>query len=125
MYEPHHTRNNHSGHSLHSHNPRVQAYKTNKVMEETTAFSKLAKQIGENINGWNWYCCVKLPKKPSKFFQEWFKPTPIELDRYNHLPNLWMSEYSSFNSEDNNLLILALLFAEQLWLDNQQLTPCS
>lgn len=94
-------------------------------MEETTAFIKLAERIGENIHSQFRFCCTDLPRKESDFFTVWFKPTEKEIETYNHLYGPWMGTADSNSKQDNNLRILALLFAEQLWLDNQQLTPCS
>ena len=90
-----------------------------------TEFRELAQMIGEDIDAWYWYCCNSLSKEKSEYFTVWFKPTEEELKKYKHIPNVWMEEYESPKHVDNNLRILALLFAEQLWLDNQQLTPCS
>lgn len=82
-----------------------------------TEFRKLAKRIGRYIDDGFWRCCVDLPEKEAYFFKLWFEPTMKERRIYNHLSGSWMSEKTTPISEDNNLRILALLFAEQLWND--------
>lgn len=84
-----------------------------------TEFSKLAERIGKDIDGL-WYCCVHLPENESKFFAEWFKPTDKEREKYNHAFHSWMNGYDESDTDNNNLRILALLFAEQLWLDMKE-----
>ena len=79
-----------------------------------TEFRKLSERIGKDINGW-WYCCNDLPKKEANFFEKWFKPTLEERREYDHLYGAWMGREATLKSEDNNLRILALLFAEQIW----------
>lgn len=81
-----------------------------------TEFRKLAEAIAQDIMEY-WCCTDELPDKESEFFEEWFKPTPNEIIEYNHLRLAWMRVYEASISDNNNLHILALLFAEQLWLD--------
>lgn len=81
-----------------------------------TEFRKLSERIAKNIYR-RWHCCNVLPEKESKFFEKWFQPTHKERFEYDHLNIAWMAGEETSNSEDNNLRILALLFAEQLWLD--------
>jgi len=89
-------------------------------METKTEFSELAQMIGERIDAWDWYCCNSLSSEKASYFEDWFKPTEDEMKRYNHIPNVWMEEEYSPKIVDNNLRILALLFAEQIYLDKSQ-----
>lgn len=84
-----------------------------------TEFRKLAKEIEEDIDG-IWLCCIDLPKEKVEFFVKYFRPTDKEQKEYNQHYHIWMGEIGQSRVSDNNLRILALLFAEQLWNDFQE-----
>lgn len=81
-----------------------------------TEFRRLAERIAEDIYG-IWFCCNELHKSEKDFFSRWFMPSIDELITYGHSEKSWMHEYGKSLSENNNIRILALLFAEQLWND--------
>ncbi len=83
-------------------------------MKTTSEFLKLAERIGENIGG-AWFCCNDLPMKEAKQFKELFEPTKRELNEYDHVDGSWMSEIGAPYETDNNLRILALCLAHEIY----------
>ncbi len=81
-----------------------------------TPFIKLAERIADNIKDL-WGCCHHLRGDSSHFFESFFKPTYEEQIEYNHSYYYWMGSYNVREEHNNELRILALLFADQLWQD--------
>lgn len=77
-------------------------------------FLKVAEEIGEDISG-GWFCCPMLPREERIFFTRWFEPTREELIAYNHIEGCWMSEEGAPFEADNNLRILALCLAHEIY----------
>lgn len=77
-------------------------------------FLKLAEEIGERIGGL-WFCCNGLPKEEARFFKDYFEPTRKEMAEYNHINGAWMAEAGATYETDNNLRILALCLAHEIY----------
>ena len=87
-----------------------------------TQFRQLAEKIAEKPDRF-WLCCVGLKGKEKIFFQKEFEPTRRERIEYNHLYGAWMGDWNKSIYHNNQLRILALLFAEQIWEEERKDKP--
>ena len=86
-----------------------------------TPFKELAERIEAKLDD-SWYCCVGLYQEECKqFFKDFFQPTTEEYIEYDMVGYSWMSRRNSSlgDVKDNTDRITALLFADQLWQDEE------
>lgn len=84
-----------------------------------TPFKELAERIEAKLDD-TWYCCVGLYQEECKqFFKDFFEPTQEEKSEYHVLYTSWMGHESTTVQQDNLDRITALLFADQLWQDEE------
>lgn len=87
-------------------------------MKKKTPFKELAEKIADDMKEL-WGCCNHLADIESDFFQSFFEPTEYERNKYNQNFWFWMSGINTTTQQDNTDRITALLFADQLWQDEE------
>jgi len=83
-----------------------------------TPFRELAESIAKNMKEVRG-CCSNLPGIPSDFFIDFFMPTAEEREEYDCSLWWWMGGINTTIQQDNQDRITALLFADQLWQDEE------
>lgn len=86
-----------------------------------TPFKELAERIEAKLDD-TWYCCADLfDQECIAFFKKFFRPTDSESAVYRMMELFWMSRRNSSlgDVKDNTDRITALLFADQLWQDEE------
>lgn len=88
-------------------------------MSKTLSFRQHAIKVSKETI-WESFLCHILDQTQSKFIEKYFKPTNEEAKEYNMGSLAWLSQLRDSEVNNNQFRVMVLLFAEQLWRDENR-----
>jgi len=87
-------------------------------MSKTLSFSQHAIEVSKSEA--EYFLCNNLDEDQAAFIEKYFMPTDNEVKEHKMCLYAWLSEENTATFKNNELRVMVLLFAEQLWEDGNR-----